>query len=139
MSVFDHFVKLALKGLKCWFRVFGNAEMGAEFQDPVKTQVALTWFSGCSNSIAVLRVFFDSGLVQKKLLFPPLSHFFLIIGTTASTKSLGTKNFIYIFYVHWITYIRLKMFVLIANGGLLISYENVECLEKFFIFNFFMS
>ena len=35
----------------------------------------------------------------RKLSFPLSCHGFLIIGTTATIKSLGMKNFIYIFYI----------------------------------------
>ena len=66
---------------------------------------------------------FDPDSVQ--LSFPPSWHGVLKVGIIASIKSLGTKNYIYIFYIPLITFIYLKMFVLIANGCLLIYHIRV--------------
>ena len=45
-------------------------------------------------SIVVSRVLLILARFSKKLTFPPSCHGLLIIGTTTSIKSLGTKNFI---------------------------------------------
>ena len=80
---------LILCTVRLWICAKPNILLYKEFMD--------TLFNRGSARIVLFRL--DS---VKKMSFSPLFRGFLITGTTASIKSLGTKNFICIFYFNYV-------------------------------------